>query len=255
MPPQRASRAVGIAVAQRVQHWPVALGDLVPVHAGAKRGDDRPARDPGLDEAVARRVVAREDPLQDQRLDLLTEDDARDCAQRKTSTVPVVPLTRTRSPVEIRSVASDVPTTAGIPNSRATTAGCDATPPASVTSPPIFVKRTTHAGFVIWQTRISPSCTWSNSSVDETIRAVPSTTPGEAARPVTSSTFAGGSRWNFSGKPQSDQYGKASASSVAVPIHSGGRTSACRSRSSRRDETSDFASNARGSAARRRSSL
>ena len=49
--------------------------------------------------------------------------------------MPVEPLTRTRSPVLIRSVASDVPTTAGMPNSRDTTAGWAATPPASVTSP------------------------------------------------------------------------------------------------------------------------
>ena len=166
-----------------------------------------------------------------------------------------MPLTRTRSPVLIRSVATDVPTTAGIPNSRATTAGCAATPPASVTRPAIFVNRTTHAGFVIWQTRISPSCTWSNSSSEATLRAMPSTTPGEAPSPCTSSTFSGGARWNFSGKPQSDQYGNASASSVAVPIHCGGRTSACCSRSSRRSETSVRASKAVGSAASRRSSL
>ena len=38
-----------------------------------------------------------------------------------------MPFTRTRSPLLIRSVATDVPTTAGIPNSRATTAGCAAT--------------------------------------------------------------------------------------------------------------------------------
>src|SRR6476646_7575998 len=122
-----------------------------------------------------------------------------------TSTTPLVPFTRTRSPLLIRSVATDVPTTAGIPNSRATTAGCAATPPASVTSPAIFVNRTTHAGLVIWQTRISPFCTWSNSSSEATLRATPSTTPGEAPSPCTSSTFSGGGRWNFSGKPQSDQ--------------------------------------------------
>ena len=36
---------------------------------------------------------------------------------------PVLPLTRTRSPVLIRCVATEVPTTAGMPNSRETTAG------------------------------------------------------------------------------------------------------------------------------------
>ena len=81
---------------------------------------------------------------------------------------PVVPFTRIRSPVVIRSPAFVVPTTAGMPNSRATTAGCETAPPASVTRPVIFVNSTTHAGFVIRQTRISPSWTWSNSSSEVT---------------------------------------------------------------------------------------
>ena len=81
----------------------------------------------------------------------------------------------------IRWVATDVPMTAGIPNSRASTAGCEVVPPVSVTSPAIFVKSTTQAGFVIWQTRMSPSRTSSNSSTVRTTRAMPSTTPGDAA--------------------------------------------------------------------------
>ncbi len=36
--------------------------------------------------------------------------------------------------------------TAGIPNSRASTAGCEVVPPVSVTSPAIFVNSTTQAG-------------------------------------------------------------------------------------------------------------
>src|SRR5439155_2176924 len=109
------------------------------------------------------------DPLEEQLLDLLAQDDARNGrVHRSTSTIPLVPFTRTRSPVLIRSVAIEVPTTAGTPNSRATTAGCEATPPASVTRPAIFVNRTTQAGLVIWQTRISPSLTWSNSSSEAT---------------------------------------------------------------------------------------
>src|SRR6185503_5161481 len=103
-----------------------------------------------------------------------------------------------------------VPTTAGIPNSRATTAGCDTAPPASVTSPMIFVNRTTHAGLVIRHTRISPSLTWSNSSSDATKRAGPSTTPGDAARPFTSPVVDGSPAWNFSGDPQGALYGKSS---------------------------------------------
>jgi len=52
-------------------------------------------------------------------------------------TTPAVPSTRMRSPVLIRRVASDVPTTAGMPNSRARTAGCDVVPPVSVTRPQV----------------------------------------------------------------------------------------------------------------------
>ena len=84
----------------------------------------------------------------------------------------------------IRWVATDVPITAGMPNSRASTAGCEVVPPVSVTSPAILVKRTTHAGFVIWQTRMSPSRTSSNSSIVRTTRAIPSIVPGDAPRPV-----------------------------------------------------------------------
>ena len=54
----------------------------------------------------------------------------------------------------------------------------------SVTSPAILVNRTTQAGFVIWQTRMSPSRTSSNSSTVRTTRAIPSTTPADAPSPV-----------------------------------------------------------------------
>src|SRR3712207_9130822 len=54
------------------------------------------------------------------------------CSSDLISTRPVEPLTRTRSPVLIRRVGSEGPTTAGMPNSRETTAGCEAMPPASV---------------------------------------------------------------------------------------------------------------------------
>ena len=87
----------------------------------------------------------------------------------------------------------------------------------SVTSAAIFVKRTTHAGLVIWQTRMSPSRTSSNSSTVRTTRAVPSTTPGDPEIPVIRPVSAAWPRWNFSGKPQLARYGKASWVSVAVP--------------------------------------
>ena len=104
-----------------------------------------------------------------------------------------------RSPVEIFRVASDVPTTAGIPNSRARTAGCEVVPPVSVTSPAILVNRTTHAGLVIWHTRMSPSATSSKSATVRTTRAMPSTTPGEPEIPATFATSVDASRWNRSG--------------------------------------------------------
>ena len=115
------------------------------------------------------------------------------------STTPADPSTRIRSPVLIRCVASDVPMTAGIPNSRDSTAGCDVVPPVSVTRAAIFVNSTTQAGLVIWHTRMSPSVTSSNSSTVRTTRAVPSTTPGEPAIPVIRAPPAPCSWWNRSG--------------------------------------------------------
>src|SRR5918992_1464455 len=82
-------------------------------------------------------------------------------------------------------VAVLAPTTAGIPNSRDTTAGCERAPPESVTSPPIFVNRTTHDGLVILQTSTSPFLTWSNCSGESTTRATPSYTPADAPSPLT----------------------------------------------------------------------
>src|SRR5262249_39701246 len=64
-------------------------------------------------------------------------------AAARTSTVPADPSTRIRSPVRMRFVATDVPTTAGMPNSRDSTAGWEVVPPVSVTRPAIFVNSTT----------------------------------------------------------------------------------------------------------------
>ena len=90
--------------------------------------------------------------------------------------------------------------TAGMPNSRASTAGCDVVPPVSVTRPAILVNSTTQAGLVIWQTRMSPSVTSSNSSTVRTTRAMPSTTPGDPAIPaIRPPGVADCARWNRSG--------------------------------------------------------
>ena len=85
-------------------------------------------RQPGFDEPLARLVDTGQDALEDHLLDVLSEEEAgcphvASGARSRTSTMPVAPLTLTLSPVAISFVATDVPTTAGSPNSRATTAG------------------------------------------------------------------------------------------------------------------------------------
>jgi hypothetical protein len=57
-----------------------------------------------------------------------------DAGQSRIVTTPRSPSTRTRCPVLIRFVAWPVPTTAGIPYSRATMAACDMVPPMSETA-------------------------------------------------------------------------------------------------------------------------
>ena len=124
----------------------------------------------------------------------------------------------------MRSVASDVPTTAGISYSRASTAGCAANPPALVTSPAIFGNSTCQAGLVISHTRMSPGWTASNSASLSTTRATPSIVPGDPATPVSSPALRPWLRWNFSGKPHRLRYGKSSWVWVAVPTQSRGLT-------------------------------
>ena len=63
-------------------------------------------------------------------------------------TVPSVPSTLIVCPVRMAAVARPVPTTAGIPYSRATIAACDITPPTSVTVALIFEKIGAQAGEV-----------------------------------------------------------------------------------------------------------
>ena len=124
----------------------------------------------------------------------------RPASEARISTDAVVPSTRIRSPVAMRFVAIDVPMTAGIPNSRDSTAGCEVVPPVSVTRPAILVNSTTQAGLVIWQTRMSPSRTSSNSSTVWTTRPIPSTVPGEPAMPLITGVASSDCwRWKRSG--------------------------------------------------------
>src|SRR5581483_415810 len=102
----------------------------------------------------------------------------------RTVTTPLEPSTRIICPVLITAVARPVPTTAGSPYSRQTMAACDITPPMSVTTALTFEKIGAHAGEVIGHTRTSPLRTAAISSTSTTTRATPSTTPGDAAAPV-----------------------------------------------------------------------
>src|SRR3972149_6486754 len=123
--------------------------DAGPAHPGTPRPPVRGEASPGW-------VAAGQDRLQEAILDLVAEHTARDrgvaghgvsdqAAKRspvglagalwRISTTPVEPLTRIRSPVLIVWVATEVPTTAGMPNSRESTAGGETGPPASATSP------------------------------------------------------------------------------------------------------------------------
>ncbi len=86
---------------------------------------------------------------------------------------PVAPSTVTVCPFLIPVVADPVPTTAGMPCSRATVAECDRRPPVSVISPPMRPKSTDHAGVVMGQTSTSPGLTWSNCSSERITRAGP----------------------------------------------------------------------------------
>src|SRR5947208_942463 len=104
-----------------------------------------------------------------------------------TWTVPRSPSTRTRWPVLIRLVASPVPTTAGMPYSRATIAACDIEPPMSETAALILPNTGAQLGAVTGQTRISPSLISPIWLTSVSTRAGPSTTPEEAPTPRTTS--------------------------------------------------------------------
>ena len=95
--------------------------------------------------------------------------------------MPRSPSTRTRSPVLMRVVAMPVPTTAGMPYSRATIAACDIVPPMSETAAAILPNTGPQLGAVTGQTSTSPSRIWPMSLTLSSTRATPSTTPGEAA--------------------------------------------------------------------------
>src|SRR5215471_10512459 len=104
----------------------------------------------------------------------------------KIVTTPRPPSTRMRWPSLIRCVAVPVPTTAGNPYSRATMAAWLIEPPMSETAAEIFWNTGAQVGLVTWQTSISPWFSLAISCTERTTRAVPSTTPEEAAKPLSS---------------------------------------------------------------------
>src|SRR5205823_3140367 len=97
---------------------------------------------------------------------------------RRTVTTPVLPSTRTRSPVRIALVPRTVPTTAGRPYSRHAIAACDMIPPVSTTAATIRLNTTPQVGAVTGQTSTSPSCTVESWSTERITRAGPSAVPG-----------------------------------------------------------------------------
>ena len=120
----------------------------------------------------------------------------RTTVSAQVSTSPVPPSTVTICPSRSRIVASPVPTTAGIPYSRATWDECEATPPVSVTTAAARAKRGVQAGVVAGATRTSPACNLSNSASERTMRAGPlarpelAGTPGRPARSIPGARLA-----------------------------------------------------------------
>ena len=82
-------------------------------------------------------------------------------------------------------VASPVPTTQGIPNSREMIDAWQVTPPSSVTIPLALLIAGTISGVVIVVTITSPSSILSSSSMSKTIFTLPVAIPGLAPKPLT----------------------------------------------------------------------
>src|SRR6185369_11855990 len=124
-------------------------------------------------QSVARRVAeAHRLRAVERGLARLREGD--DLLHTRSVTSPASPSTRIRAPSAMRSVASRVPTTPGMPYSRDTIAACERRPPLSVTIPPRSGRRMLKASVVDSVTRTSPLTILPNSDGLETRRAGPS---------------------------------------------------------------------------------
>src|SRR5207253_6996778 len=82
------------------------------------------------------------------------------------------------------------PATAGRPNSRATIAPCDNTPPVSITKPQAFTNNGTQAGSVLGQTKIYGSLTSEAVVGSVRTRADPSATPADRGTPWRTSALS-----------------------------------------------------------------
>ena len=100
------------------------------------------------------------------------------------ATVPAVPSTVTSCPVCSRVVASPVPTTAGMPYSRATREAWAARVPPSVTTAAARANSGVHAGAVAFATSTSPSRNAAKSSGPCTMRTGPVARPADAGCPT-----------------------------------------------------------------------
>ncbi len=100
---------------------------------------------------------------------------------RATVTVPSSPSTRTRVPSAIRTVASRVPTTPGMPYSREMIAACDRAPPLSVMIALSNGSRMLKASVVASVSSTSPCWIRSKSLGPATRRTIPSRDAGAGA--------------------------------------------------------------------------
>src|ERR1700730_6200677 len=108
------------------------------------------------------------------------------CHYPRIRTIPWSPSTSTMSPSRMVAVALPVPTTAGIPYSRATMAQWDRTPPASVTIAAAAANNCVQGAEVVSATRTSPRRSLLESERERRTFAGPRARPGEPALPCTS---------------------------------------------------------------------
>ncbi len=134
---------------------------------------------PGGTGSPARRASPRPDGLRAVQLLGVRFDQRHDPVHSRTVTVPSSPSTRTRVPSAMRSVASRVPTTPGMPYSREMIAAWDRAPPLSVMIALSSGSRMLNASVVASVSRTSPC--WIRSKSLGTGDATDDALPGAGA--------------------------------------------------------------------------